>query len=409
MKNLLTPRADRDRASQFRLQDSLFEAAAAVAQRPIRTLLTALGTILGVGAFVATTGLVQTAQAQVSARFDALKATEVRIEDAAPDGANPFPDDVDSRLEGLNGVRFAGLSFRIPDSGTIEPREMASRPMTASQPISLLAATPGAIQASIPVIASGRLFDDFHEKAHQRVALLGEVTARRLGIASVDNQPIIFLGDNAYSVVGILENVKRNPDMLLSVIIPVSTATQDFNVASVEREVLIDTQPGAAELAGSQAPIALRPQDPARLRVLVPPDPTTLRTKVESDVTSLFYALSGLALLIGTIAIANATLLNIVERRPEIGLRRALGATRSHITRQITLEASVVGTLAGTLGTTLGILTITVAATARNWQPTLQPGTLAVAPVIGIVTGAVAGLIPAWKASHTPPAETLRQ
>ncbi len=82
--------------------DTISEAAAAIAQRPVRTLLTALGTILGVAAFVTTTGLADTARAQVSARFDALKATEVRIQDAAPDGTNPFPSDVDARLEALN-------------------------------------------------------------------------------------------------------------------------------------------------------------------------------------------------------------------------------------------------------------------------------------------------------------------
>ena len=100
---------DRAERSRLRLRDSIGEAAAAVAQRPVRTLLTALGTVLGVGAFITTTGLAETARAQVSSRFDALKATEVRIQDAVPDGTNPFPDDVDTVLQALNGVKHAGL------------------------------------------------------------------------------------------------------------------------------------------------------------------------------------------------------------------------------------------------------------------------------------------------------------
>ena len=151
---MTSPRLPRARLSWI---DTIIEAAAAIAQRPIRTLLTALGTILGVGAFVTTTGLADTARAQVSARFDALKATEVRIQDAAPDGTNPFPDDVDERLEALNGINHAGLTYPINDNGTLQPRNTVTRPPGGSQPIPLIAATPGALQAALPDLATGRL------------------------------------------------------------------------------------------------------------------------------------------------------------------------------------------------------------------------------------------------------------
>ena len=402
--------ADTGRVERSRLRwiDTITEAAAVIAQRPIRTLLTALGTILGVGAFVTTTGLATTANAQVSARFDALRATEVRVQDAAPDGTNPFPDDVDARLEALNGVNHAGLSYPIVDNGNIQPRNTATRPLNTTTPIPIVAATPGAINATLPVVATGRLYDQFHQTRGEHVAVLGRVAAEQLGITRIDHQPVIFLGDTAYSVIGILDDVARNPDLLLAITIPTTTANTQFDTTSAEREVIIDTAPGAGQLIGQQAPLALRPQQPDRLQALVPPDPTTLRNQIESDVQTLFYALSGLALLIGAIAITNATLLNIIERRPEIGLRRALGATRTHITRQITLEAALIGTIAGTLGTTIGIIAVTAASIARGWTPTINPTVLIIAPIIGIVTGTLAGLIPALKAAHTPPADTLR-
>lgn len=394
--------------SRLRLSDTFGEAAAAVAQRPIRTLLTALGTILGVGAFVTTTGLAETARAQVSARFDALRATEVRVLDSAPDGTNPFGGDVEAQLESLRGVQSAGLFFSIVDDGSIQPRSIASRSVTSTRPLPVVAAEPGALGASVPALATGRLYDRFHETRGERVAVVGRVAAEQLGLTRVDNQPAVFLGETPYSVIGIIDEVARNPDLLQSIAIPVSTAEADFATSDVERQVIIDTAPGAAQLIGRQAPLALRPQQPERLRVVVPPNPQTLRNQVEGDVEALFYTLSGLALLVGAVAITNATLLNVIERRPEIGLRRALGATRSHITRQITLEAALTGTLAGLLGATLGVIAVVGAAVARQWAPTIEPLLLVVAPAIGILTGTLAGVLPALRASRTPPAETLR-
>lgn len=402
-------RRRQDDRSRLRWADTVAEAAATVGQRPIRTLLTALGTVLGVGAFVATTGLAETTRAQISSRFDALKASEVRVQDAAPDGTNPFPNDVDHLLQSLNGVNHAGLYYTITDDGTIQPRNTATRPVGINAtPTPVIAASPGAVEASLPRLATGRLYDEFHEQRGEHVAVIGRAAAKQLGITRVDHRPAVFLDDNAYTVIGIVDDVARNPDLLLAIVIPVHAAETQFTPTDVERQVIIDTAPGAAQLIGRQAPLALRPQQPDRLRSLVPPDPETLRNQVEGDVKSLFYALSGLALLIGTVAITNATLLNVIERRAEIGLRRALGATRSHIARQITFEAALIGTIAGVLGAALGLLAVVTVAIVRQWTPTVQPPILLAAPVIGIVTGTLAGLIPALRASRTPPAVALR-
>lgn len=398
----------RRQKSTLRWVDTLTEATAAVAQRPLRTALTALGTILGVGAFVTTTGLADTARAQVSARFDALKATEVRIQDTAPDGTNPFPEDVDRRLEALNGINHAGITYAVNDADQLQPRNTATRPTSPIQPVPIIAASPGAIAAALPIIATGRIFDDFHQANAEPVAVLGRIAAEQLGITRIDHQPVVFIDDTAYSIIGVIDDVARDPDLLFSIIIPTTTEQDQIGTQAPTYEVLIDTVPGAAPLAGRQAPLALRPQQPERLRALVPPDPQTLRNNVESDVTSLYYALAGLGLLIGTIAIANATLLNTIERRPEIGLRRALGASRAHIVRQITLEAAITGTVAAITGTAIAIYAIAIVAHQRGWTATINPTITFSAPLIGLVTGAAAGIAPALKAARTPPATTLR-
>ncbi len=394
--------------SRLRWNDTITESASAVTRRPARTLLTALGTILGVAAFVTTTGLASTASAQVSESFDALKATEVRVQDAAPDGTDPFPHDSDQRLERLNGINHAGLSYPVPSSDNTTPRTTPSRPLRAPTPTPIIAATPGAIAAAIPNFATGRTYNDFHVERAEPVAILGSVAADQLGVSRIDNQPAVFIDNTAYTIIGIIDQVDRNPELLLSVIIPTSTEQRFMATPNVTAEILIDTEPGAAALAGRQAPLALRPHDPERLVALVPPDPATLRNNIESDVTSLYYALAALSLVVGTIAIANATLLNTIERRPEIGLRRALGAKRSHITRQIILEAATTGTLAGIIGAALAVVAIGAISATRGWTATIDPTIVAAAPIIGLATGALAGFLPAARASKTPPAVTLR-
>lgn len=395
--------------SAMRWSDTTIEATAAITQRPARTLLTALGTILGVAAFVTTTGLAATASVQVSSSFDALAATEVRVLDADPDGTNPFPDDVDQRLAHLNGVNHAGLRYPVTDNGELNPRNTASRPLTTTtQLIPIIAATPGAIAAARPTIGTGVVYNQFHQDRAENVAILGRVAADQLGITRIDNQPAIFIGDTAYTVTAIIDDTIRTPDLLLAVIIPTTAEHRNLRTEPGSGEVIIDTQPGAAGLVGRQAPLALRPQQPERLTALVPPDPRTLRSNVESDVTSLYYALAALSLAVGTIAIANATLLSVIERRPEIGLRRALGAKRSHITRQVILEAAATGTIAGLIGTALAVLGVAAYSANRGWTTTMEPAHVVAAPLIGLLAGALAGTVPALRASRIQPAVTLR-
>ena len=395
--------------SRLRFVDTVSEAIAVVSQRPIRTLLTALGTILGVGAFVTTTGLATTASAQVSSRFDALRATEVRVQDAAPDGSDPFPDDVDARLETLNGANHAGLMFTVADNGAIQPRNTAARSLgIASNQIPVIAATPGAVSASLPTLATGRIYDQFAQTRGEHVALLGRVAADQLGVTRIDHQPVIFLDDTAYSVVGIVDDVARNPDLLLSVTVPTSAADVQFDTANAERQVIIDTAPGAAQLIGEQAPLVLRPEQPGRLQALVPPDPRMLRNQVESDVQTLFYAA-----LRACVAHRcrrhhqrhpaqhhRTTTRNRAPPRP--GRHQAPHHTTNHPrSRTHRSDRRVVGT-------TIGILAISATSIARGWTPTINPTLLVAAPAIGIITGTLAGLIPAVKAANTPPAETLR-
>lgn len=383
------------------MQDTLREAFESVLVRPIRTLLTASGVIIGVGAFVATTGVTQTASAQISDQFDATRSTEVRVQPTAKH--HDLPTNADP-LRKLNGVVHAGLVYTAASAGkstiTVTPSLNAPKPDVA-----LIAASPGALDASRVSFSKGRRYDRFHEDSQALVALVGVLAAERLGTGFNRS---IFINGKSFTVAGVIVEAERTEALLDAVVIPTTTAAEFVTTEPDDGQILIETAPGAAQLIGEQAVIALRPDNPKSLRALVPPDPATLRQSIERDVSTLLYGLSALALVVGALAITNSQLLGVNERRNEIGLRRALGAKRSSIITQIMLESAMLGAASGAAGVLLGLSTVLAVARLNNWTPTIEPLAVVVAGPTGLFVAVIAGLLPAYKASRLPPAITLR-
>ncbi|MFE2041969.1 ABC transporter permease [Streptomyces sp. NPDC059477] len=399
--------------SSLSARDLLGESMAGMLQRPARSALTALGTVLGVGAFVAVLGLTATASSQIDSRFDLLSAGEVTIEDVGHQHTEfagfAFPDDADDRIEALNGVQHAGVYWQVR---TTTSDTVRASPLTdpAGERAQILAASPGTLRAALPTLAQGRLYDDFQQNTAARVALLGSGTAARLGITTLDTRPAVFIDDEPFAVIGVIDDVQRKADLLLSVVIPSSTAEELWGAPTDGgAKMLVATRTGAAAQVAHEAPTALRPDHPEYLKATPPPDPRTLRTSVTSDLSQLFLLLAAICLVIGAVGIANTTLVAVLERTGEIGLRRALGARSRHITIQFLAESGTLGALGGLVGTSIGVITVVTVAVVRDWTPVVHPLTIAAAPVAGLATGLLAGLYPAWRASRIQPAEALRR
>ena len=195
--------------------------------------------------------------------------------------------------------------------------------------------------------------------------------------------------------------------MMGSIIIPEGTARHDFGLTSPEI-VVVETQIGAASLIAQQAPLALRPDDPSVLKVASPPEPQRVREAVQSDLNVLFILLGGLSLIVGAIGIANITLVSVMERTGEIGLRRSIGATREHIAAQFLLESTSIGIVGGILGASFGILVVVVVSAYQSWTPVLDPAAPFLAPLVGGAIGLVAGTYPALRAARLEPVEAVR-
>ncbi|MET8840472.1 ABC transporter permease [Streptomyces rubiginosohelvolus] len=389
------------------------ESLAGILQRPARSVLTSVGTVLGVGTFVAVLGLTATASSQIDERFNALSATEVTVEDIAHDQNSfvdlGFPDDADQRVERLNGVEHAGVYWpvHLPDTDMVRSAPVGGS--RGGEDVQVVAASSGVLNAAGPSVSQGRVFDRWHDGTRQRVAVLGSGVAARLGISTVETQPAVFIGDEAFTVIGVIDDVERKADLLLSVMVPRSTAQHLWGPPKEGARMLISTRLGAAGLVAEESATALDPAHPQYFKAIPPPDPRTLRAKVTSDLDQLFLLLAAICLFIGAVGIANTTLVAVLERTGEIGLRRALGARGRHITVQFLTESAALGTLGGLVGTSLGTLTVVGVAIAREWTPVIHPATVSTAPMIGLLTGLLAGLYPAWRASRIQPVEALRR
>jgi len=393
------------------LRDLLTESGAGLLARPARVALTVLGTVVGVAALVATLGLSKTASNQIVGRFDAVASTDIVVSPArrgARTASSVLPFRVEDRLQRLNGVVAGGSLSDVNVRGELVSSVPVNDPLGQTQfQLPVKAASPGLWRAVRAKLQTGRLPDAGHSARADRVVVLGPNAARRLNIDRVDQQPAVFLGDRLYLVIGILKSVQRQPSLLGAMVVPEGTAAREYGLPAPGL-AQIETRVGAVELIARQAPIALNPSEAAQLKVAAPPNPRELKGAIRNDLNALFVLLGGVSLLVGAIGIANVTLVSVLERVGEIGLRRALGAARRHIAAQFLLESSAMGALGGVVGASIGTLVVVVISATRTWTPVLDPWIPLAAPLLGAVIGLVSGTYPAIRAARMEPVDALR-
>jgi putative ABC transport system permease protein len=411
--------------SRLTVRDAASEAIAGIVQRLGRTVLTMLGTILGVGAFVAVLGLTATGAGQISHQFTVLEDTTVSVDDNGPvnnvalPGTNPaigFPADADAIAEHINGVMAAGVWWPVSLPQNAEFTGSLALSAASSQTVNLLAASPGAVKAMGLSMVAGSPLSPYENDTDQHVAMIDSTTAGALGIsaARLASHPAVFVDGIAYTVIGVYSSAQRVVSDESAMLIPENTALADYGNPTPgiggqeEAQMVVATKIGAAQAVAGQIAAAELPTDPSRLVVTHPPNPQNLQGEVTGDLTTLFLVLALISLLIGTVGIANTTLVAVLERTEEIGLRRALGARPRHIAAQFLAESVTLGTLGGLIGTCLAVLVVVIFAAAKDWTAVLNPVYTLPAPLIGSVVGLLAGAYPALRAARTSPLAALR-
>ena len=372
--------------------------------RRLRSALTALGIAIGIAAMVAVLGIADSSRATLLATLDRIGSNLLTVSPGQTmfgDSAT-LPEEATGMIErigpvdGAAAVSLTGATVRRTD--LISERETGGIAVQASDP-DLLTTLEGEL-------AAGRFVDDAIE-AYPAV-VLGSVAAERLGIRSLEGGPLVWIAGRWWSVVGILEPLPLAPEIDRSALVGVAAARSYLDTDAPPTTVYVRGVETQLDQIRSVLPATANPESPEAVLVSRPSDAIEARAAAATTFTTLFLGLGAVALLVGSLGIVNVMLMAVLERRNEIGLRRALGATRGHIAGQFLTEAVLLAGAGGIVGALLGSAVASAYASSQAWVVAL-PVAGCVAGVLGAaLVGALAGLYPAVRAANMAPTDSLR-
>jgi putative ABC transport system permease protein len=393
------------RPSRLRPRDALRVAGAGLKARPLRAVLSALGIAVGIGAMVAVVGISASSRAEIDQQLRELGTNLLTVEpgeellSGAPAKLPAESVDMVARVGPVMSVSAVGTV----DGAFVYRNDQIDELVTNG--ISTLAARPDLLDAVGGEVASGRWLDD--ALADFPTVVLGATTAERLGISQTDGSVAVWLGDEWFTVVGILAPAPLAPELDSAALVgwPIAEDVLGFDGAPTR---LYERSPEATvEDVRAVLPATANPENPEEVTVSRPSDALAAQAAANETLTTLLLALGGVALLVGGIGVANTMVIAVLERRSEIGLRRALGATRAHIRIQFLAESVLLAGLGGIGGAVLGGTVTAVFAATRDWPFALPLWVLAGAAALTILVGALAGAYPAARAARMSPTSAL--
>ena len=373
--------------------------------RRLRAALSALGIAIGIGAMVAVVGVSASSQAQLLATIDALGTNLLTVAPGTSfTGANEvLPKTAVAMIDHMPNVSRAAAVYQVSGANVYRTPLV---PPAQTGGIGVDAAGDNLPQVMGAGMAAGHFLDGVSGRFPE--AVLGAEAAQVLQITQVGGHVMVYLGNRWFTVVGIMKSAVLDTSLDSSVFISLPVAERVFGVLPNPSEIYVRAHQndvtGAANLLAATAD----PQNASGVQVSRPSDVLEARAAAKGQFTTLLLGLGAVALLVGAIGIANIMVISVLERRGEIGLRRALGATRRHISLQFLTESALLAALGSLAGLLLGAGATEAYAVAQN-EPFVVPlYALVAAPAAGLVIGAVAGLYPATKAARLSPTEALR-
>ena len=390
--------------SRLRAGDVALLGAEGLRGRPARAILSALGIALGVATLVAVLGISTSSRAQLVAQIDALGTNLLTVTPGQSFSGQTvtLPNSAPSMISRIGPVLGAAAIGSVNASVYRSSRI----PSVNTNAISVYTADTNLLQTVEGTLDRGHFLNG--ATAHFPAVVLGATTASVLGIDTADGSMAVWLGGHEFAVVGILDPVALAPELDRAALIGFPIADTLLSANSSPVEVYVRTDPTSVSAVAAVLPATADPAAPQNVSVANPSEALVARADASAAFQSLYLALGGVALLVGGVGIANVMVIAVLERRGEIGLRRALGATRRQIGVQFVAEAGFLALLGGTIGAVLGGFATTIYSAARHWS-TVVPGDALVGAVgLALAVGVVAGLYPAMRATRLSPTEALR-
>ena len=392
-----------------RLRELVRVAAAGLMARKVRTLLIMLGPILGVAAIVAAIGINESSKGYLKAKLQAL-GTDLIVANAQDSiggfGQNP-------RIPAEAVVRVSRLPDVTSVTGTLQIANIVTLPFEAAYdyyrafPVPVIATGLNLPQTMEVPLVSGRFLNDFDVASEARVAVIGRDLADEYGYLPGEARTISLNGIH-YGVVGVLDWVLLEPSMDSAVFITFPTAERDWDTGGQDPTRLYIRAPTNTQWVAEEVPTVVSLGGPDGARTSIPTDLLDAQSQVDESLNNLTKMMGGLALIVGGVGIANVMSISVIQRSSEIGIRRALGHSRSTIAVQFLFEALTVGVFGGILGAAVGAGVVWLTSEARGYVMVLSVPGLAVWALVSVGVAVVAGLYPSTKAARMEPLETLR-
>ncbi|MFD0341162.1 ABC transporter permease [Streptomyces sp. NPDC127117] len=370
--------------------------------RKMRSALSALGICLGIAAVIAVTGISSSNQAHLLARLDRLGSNLITVAPGKDPNQQPVPLPPTAEKMLANIAPVQEVTATGATKAEVYRNDLVPKEQTGS--ISVLAARLNLLDVLHATLRSGTWLDKASENLP--VTVLGDQAAQRLGVTAPGER--VWLGGQSYIVKGILapNDLARELGTAALVGWPQATAHlgADGTAATVYLRSHSERVPGVQAVAGATA----NPANPNLVAVSRPSDLLTARGEAKGALTGLVLSLAGVALLVGGVGIANTMVVGVMERRGEIGLRRALGARGGQITVQFLLEAVLMGFIGGIGGLVVGGVAVYGYALAQGWPTSVPLYTIVAGPAVSVLVAAVAGIYPALRAARASPTDALR-
>lgn len=393
------------RPSALHRGDLLRVASVGLRSRRLRAALSALGIAIGIAAMVAVLGISESSKSQLLDTLDRLGTNLLTARAGTGIGLTQeakLPTSAETMLRRIGPVEAVSSTTTVE----ADVRRTDLVPEGRSQGISVKAADTQLLTTLGATMADGEWLDS--TRSGLPVVVLGSVTAQRLGITDVGTGVRVWLGEQWFTVIGILAPLELAADIDRAALIGRGIAQDQLDAPEAPETLYL--RASAESVTDVQRVVAAtaNPENPDQVEVSRPSDAIEARAAADTAFTNLFLGLGAVALLVGGVGIANVMIISVLERRSEIGLRRALGATRRHISGQFLTEALLLSALGGVAGVLLGAAVTAGYALIQGWSVVVPAVALLGGLGAALAIGAVAGLYPAARAARLSPTEALR-